>query len=727
VEQKAKEEAAKLAQQPIVESAEDRAAREAAEREAVMRAQKETEAEALRRCEEERLLEEKQREEARLEEEARLAAEAQAEEDARLAEEARRAEEENRAKVARLAEEARLRAAEEEARRQAEIAQQLAAKEAARMAALEEQRLKRAVELRRQEELRFAAEAECVAEEKRQREVCLAREKATRAVAARQVQALLRGRLGRKHSGERAVEVSREEEEAKKREAAEAKKKAAVEAALKQQRAAYERRRLAAEAKAEAQRVKEREAVSTLQRLFRGKEGRKEAEAYKLERKLRARASRNMANQARLRARQAKKEEEVQEEEEEEEPQQRREYPCQVAAVKLQSLYRGWRARRQQHSSAATAVNTSMDEFEYPAILEEAVVEFRHGQEIPARENQALLKQLANVLRQQQHIKVCIYGHAKQGENPALAGRRSDSVRGALIQAGVLRNQLRSMVGEASGPGREGHSWATFSIIQEIKLKTPISFEAGSTTLSAPAKTALLHVARVLAEHPHLSLRVEGHTDLDETKIPFTVPAGLLSEERAVAALRELEAVGVAHRRLELCGRAAECPVGTNLTQFGRSQNRRIELHLVDVMKESMVGEMTPTKLGAGTEAAPHQPTTGQHVPREPAPLRREKKSKRHSAGLSATTSRSSGVLGVAQGGPKGSAPRVNSGMGGKIGGKAAATIGSTAGGSGRSSFPRLAAGGATRNPPRGVNVRAGSASRSRGAKLQPGRLRAAS
>ena len=140
----------------------------------------------------------------------------------------------------------------------------------------------------------------------------------------------------------------------------------------------------------------------------------------------------------------------------------------------------------------------------------------------------------------------------------------------ALVQLAVLRNQLRSMASESSGPGHEGHSWVTFSIIQEIKLKTPITFDPGSSGLSEPARNALLHVARVLAEHPHLSLRVEGHTDLDETKLPFTVPPHLLSEERATKALRELDAVGVARHRLQMAGRAADCPVATNLTQFGR-------------------------------------------------------------------------------------------------------------------------------------------------------------
>lgn len=190
-------------------------------------------------------------------------------------------------------------------------------------------------------------------------------------------------------------------------------------------------------------------------------------------------------------------------------------------------------------------------------------------------------------------MKVCIYGHTKSSEAPALAERRAEHVRQALVNSGVLRNQLRTMVKPAT-PGAEGHAWVTFSIIQEIKLKNPITFEPGYSELSEGAKTALLHVARVLAEHPHLSLRIEGHTDIDETKLPYTQPPHHLAEERSSVAVRHLEEVGVHRHRLEFVGRSAECPVATNLTWQGRSQNRRIELHLVDVMKESMEHQGNP-------------------------------------------------------------------------------------------------------------------------------------
>jgi len=228
------------------------------------------------------------------------------------------------------------------------------------------------------------------------------------------------------------------------------------------------------------------------------------------------------------------------------------------------------------------------------------------------------------------------------------------------------------------GNSDEGHSWVTFSIIQEIKLKNPITFEPGYSDLPESAKTALLHVARVLSEHPHLSLRIEGHTDLDETKLPYTQPPLHLSQERGSVALRHLEGIGVHRRRLEYVGRGAECPVATNLTWQGRSQNRRIELHLVDVMKETVEHR--------GAPQYHNQPST---LPAQ----------SRSMSNLNGSKSKSGSGAGKA---PKRSlsVERSTRGPGAQAGRSGSSTMGGSGGGQqssgvGRASLPRL--GGAVR------------------------------
>jgi len=57
----------------------------------------------------------------------------------------------------------------------------------------------------------------------------------------------------------------------------------------------------------------------------------------------------------------------------------KREYRSQKAAIKIQSLFRAYRVRKEPNRGGALrrGVATSMDEFEYPAILEEAILECR--------------------------------------------------------------------------------------------------------------------------------------------------------------------------------------------------------------------------------------------------------------------------------------------------------------------------------------------------------------
>ena len=224
-------------------------------------------------------------------------------------------------------------------------------------------------------------------EVRRQREAEALREK-MRLLAAGKLQALMRGRRGRRTAMEKRIELEEEERIRVEKAEAERKRKEKMEVAMKAQREAYEKRRLAAE---KEKREKEEAAVK-IQRLFRGAQDRKWFEAHRLELRLRQRAKLNVQRPVSA----------VSEATPRQGP---REYRCQKACIKIQSLFRGWRVRKEP-VRGGKAVAHSMDEFEYPAILEEAVLEYRTGQEAPNTNTQALLKTIAEVLRQQQHIKV---------------------------------------------------------------------------------------------------------------------------------------------------------------------------------------------------------------------------------------------------------------------------------------------------------------------------------
>jgi len=78
-------------------------------------------------------------------------------------------------------------------------------------------------------------------------------------------------------------------------------------------------------------------------------------------------------------------------------------------------------------------------------------------------------------------------------------------------------------------------------------------------------------------------VRIEGHTD----QVPVD-PAGPwqdnwhLSSERSRAILRYLNDFGVEEKRFQVAGFADTMPVATNLTEEGRTYNRRVDIVIID-------------------------------------------------------------------------------------------------------------------------------------------------
>jgi OOP family OmpA-OmpF porin len=89
----------------------------------------------------------------------------------------------------------------------------------------------------------------------------------------------------------------------------------------------------------------------------------------------------------------------------------------------------------------------------------------------------------------------------------------------------------------------------------------------------------ILDVALVqLQTRPDLRVRVVGHTD-------HTGPAGynkILSRRRAGAVRDLLVQRGIARERFEIEGRGESQPVASNETRDGRTQNRRVELEVLE-------------------------------------------------------------------------------------------------------------------------------------------------
>jgi len=121
-----------------------------------------------------------------------------------------------------------------------------------------------------------------------------------------------------------------------------------------------------------------------------------------------------------------------------------------------------------------------------------------------------------------------------------------------------------------------------------LRLPNTVLFEPGQPTLKQQDITILKRLARLLASTPG-HIRVEGHTALESwpADSPFS-DAWNLSLARAASVLHVLEAEGVNRSRLSLVGYGPSRPISTNVTPFGRSKNRRVDLVLYQPRAEEI-------------------------------------------------------------------------------------------------------------------------------------------
>jgi outer membrane protein OmpA-like peptidoglycan-associated protein/Tol biopolymer transport system component len=107
----------------------------------------------------------------------------------------------------------------------------------------------------------------------------------------------------------------------------------------------------------------------------------------------------------------------------------------------------------------------------------------------------------------------------------------------------------------------------------------PIYFERSKPIILPGSYEELDHLARVLLEHPGLSIRVEGHTDnIGEYRSLVE-----LSEQRAQAVKDFLMRKGVEAGRVETAGFGPSKPISQNTDESERSLNRRVEVRITRI------------------------------------------------------------------------------------------------------------------------------------------------
>ena len=105
-----------------------------------------------------------------------------------------------------------------------------------------------------------------------------------------------------------------------------------------------------------------------------------------------------------------------------------------------------------------------------------------------------------------------------------------------------------------------------------------VLFELGQTDLQPDAQSNLDDVVDLLQTEPDRRIRIEGHTD-------STGPAAVnmrISQARADSVRDALVAMGIQADRIQSVGMGEEFPIATNQTEEGRSQNRRVDVILLN-------------------------------------------------------------------------------------------------------------------------------------------------
>jgi OmpA-OmpF porin, OOP family len=101
-----------------------------------------------------------------------------------------------------------------------------------------------------------------------------------------------------------------------------------------------------------------------------------------------------------------------------------------------------------------------------------------------------------------------------------------------------------------------------------------IYFDTGSAVIKPESEPSLVEMVKLLKNRAGLKAYVVGHTDNAGT-LALNIK---LSADRAEAVVKALVGRGIDPSRLKAAGVASYCPIGSNGSEQGRAQNRRVEL-----------------------------------------------------------------------------------------------------------------------------------------------------
>lgn len=128
----------------------------------------------------------------------------------------------------------------------------------------------------------------------------------------------------------------------------------------------------------------------------------------------------------------------------------------------------------------------------------------------------------------------------------------------------------------------------------EINMKAGSLFETGNASIKPDAMIKLMAVAQKIKEQP-FPITVEGYTDNSPIETPTFPSNWELSAARAATIGRILNSFGISPSRILITGYGEQFPLDDNLTEAGRSNNRRVNILIT---KDRMTNRMLNPAFG---------------------------------------------------------------------------------------------------------------------------------
>jgi outer membrane protein OmpA-like peptidoglycan-associated protein len=114
-----------------------------------------------------------------------------------------------------------------------------------------------------------------------------------------------------------------------------------------------------------------------------------------------------------------------------------------------------------------------------------------------------------------------------------------------------------------------------------LTMPDAITFATGQSVLQPQFYSVLDNLANTLNQYPNTNIQIAGHTD-NVGGDAFNMQ---LSQQRANSVRTYLASAGVAPQRMQAIGYGESRPVADNGSDYGRAQNRRVEVTLSPVQQ----------------------------------------------------------------------------------------------------------------------------------------------